>query len=181
MSRIGAALAVWGVLLAGACRKDTGAARGDAFRPLAVGDLVPAYAVATLAGDSARVAPGEPVTLLNVWATWCTSCREEMATLQALHDEFARRGVRVLAVSVDGGSDAGVRSYVSEQHFTFPVGHDPQGQIEETFRIVGVPTTLLIDAGAALRWEHIGPITGVASEARSALAHALGAGTGGGP
>ena len=164
-------VALWAVLVAAGCRRESGGRTGGgAFQPLQLGDVVARYAVTTLAGNTARIAPGEPVTLLNVWATWCTSCREEMATLQSLHDEFARRGVRVLAVSVDGGgSDERVRRYVEAQHLTFPVAHDARGLVQERYRILGVPTTLLLDSAATLRWQHVGTISDVIPVLASAL------------
>ena len=63
------AIAISGMaVFAAACEPDR---KEEAFRPIAVGEAVPEFTVRTLAGDSARIAPGEPVTLLNVWATWC--------------------------------------------------------------------------------------------------------------
>ena len=66
------------------------------FRPLQTGDTVPHYASASLRGDTVRLGGAEAVTVLNVWATWCTSCREEMSDLEALSREFSPRGVRVV-------------------------------------------------------------------------------------
>jgi thiol-disulfide isomerase/thioredoxin len=68
---------------------------GDRFRPIQVGDRAPAYSAATLSGDTVSLAAlaGQPV-LLNVWATWCAPCREEMPGLQALHERYHERGLR---------------------------------------------------------------------------------------
>jgi len=65
------------------------------------------------------------VTALNVWATWCTSCRDEMGDLKVLHQEFAPRGVRVVGVSVDLGDVARVRRFAARESLTFIVAHDP--------------------------------------------------------
>ena len=75
----------------------------EAFRPIAVGQEVPQLTVRTLEGDTARVAPGEPVTLLHVWATWCGPCEKEFPEIEALQKEFGPRGLRILAISVDEG------------------------------------------------------------------------------
>jgi peroxiredoxin len=152
------------------------AADTTAFRPLAVGDPAPDYAVRTLAGAEARVgAPGEPVTLVNVWATWCTSCREEMGDLAALHREFAPRGLRVLAVSVDQAPEARVRRFAERERLPFAVAHDPEARAQDAFRVVGVPETYLVGADGRVRWRRAGNVHGVLGEARGAVAAALAA------
>jgi peroxiredoxin len=153
-------------------------AAGDtagAFRPLAVGDPAPAYAVQTLDGDSVRIGPAEAATLLNVWATWCASCAEEMQALDSLQAEFKPRGLRVVGVSVDAGSDARVRRFVEANHLRFAVVHDPAGAIERAYRVVGVPTTFIIGRGGRLVWQHTGNIDDSLGEVRAAVTRALAA------
>ena len=81
----------------------------------------------TLAGDSARIAPGEPVTLLHVWATWCGPCEKEFPEIEALQKEFGPRGLRIVAVSVDEGDDGPVVNFVKRKGATFEIGRDPAG------------------------------------------------------
>lgn len=184
----GVAVAV--LVAAAACGGDRGraapaggAAGPDtaAFKPLAVGDPAPDYAVARLApadapADTLRVGPpGQPVTLVNVWATWCTSCREEMGDLEALHREFAPCGLRVLGVSVDNGAESRVRRFVEREGLTFAVAHDPDGRVQDAFRVVGVPETYLVDRGGRVRWTRAGNVHGVLNDARSAITAALAA------
>jgi peroxiredoxin len=154
-----------------------GRAPGDteAFRPLDVGAPVPAYAALTLEGDTVRVggASAGPPTVLNVWATWCTSCREEMSALDSLRREFKERGLRVVAVSVDGGNVERVRRFAASNHLGMVVAHDPEGSIERSFQVVGVPTTFVIDRAGKLVWRHTGNITDVLREAEAAAAGAV--------
>ncbi|HEU4699303.1 MAG TPA: TlpA disulfide reductase family protein [Gemmatimonadales bacterium] len=130
----------------------------DRFRPLAVGEPVPALAVATLAGDSARVGPGEPVTLLNIWATWCGPCREEFPDLERLQREFGPKGLRVLAVSVDASDVAPVRRFAEEHGATFTIGHDPSGAVKTTYQAIGVPASYLIDRDGRLLMRQLGTL-----------------------
>lgn len=160
------------VVLVAGCR-----ARGDqAFRPLAVGEPAPRYAVRTLAGDSARVGvAGQPLTLVNVWATWCIPCREEFADLERLHGDYRARGLRVLAVSIDQGGDADVRTFVAEKYATFLIGRDADGDIQRVFQTVGVPETFLIAGDGKLLWRKIGALRNGAPDARQAIDAALAA------
>ena len=71
------------------------------------------YATRTLDSTEIRVGKGEPVTIVAVFATWCTTCRNEFGTLDSLHHVLTSRGIRVLALSVDEWDDAHVRKYTA--------------------------------------------------------------------
>ena len=139
------------------------------------GELVPAYAAADLAGDSVSLASlrGKPL-LLNVWATWCPPCREEMPALEAVHTMYAPDGLQVVGVSIDGAGAADlVREFVTEFGVTFPILHDPDGRISRTFRMNGVPETLLIDAEGRLVRRWIGIFDPTAAPTRALLDQTL--------
>lgn len=150
-------------------RKDEDAA----FRPLVVGEAVRAYAVPTLAGDTVQIGGTGRVTVLNVWATWCTSCREEMADFNALQKEFAPHGVRVVGVSVDADNGSRVRRFVEEEKLTFIVAHDPEGRVEQVYQVVGVPETFVIGKDGRLVWRHIGNVHGVVDSVRAVIRSAV--------
>jgi peroxiredoxin len=152
-------------MLAAACSSSD---RGAAFRPLGVGDQAPAYAVRTLAGDSVRVGAGRPV-LLNVWATWCTSCREEMQDLAAIDRAYAPRGLTVLAVSVDKGDGSRVKRFADSEKLPFRIAHDPAGEVQRTFQAVGVPETYLISSDGKLLWVQRGGLHGGLDSVRATL------------
>ncbi|MCU0616174.1 MAG: TlpA family protein disulfide reductase [Gemmatimonadaceae bacterium] len=124
--------------------------------PLRVGERAPDYAVATLAGDSLVIGPSNSVVLLNVWATWCASCKEEFAHMDTLLARHANDGLRVVAVSIDAGDRALVERTIAEYAATFEVAHDPDGTIEARFPALGVPASYLIDRAGVLRWRHVG-------------------------
>jgi peroxiredoxin len=155
-----------------ACGKS--ASDGAAFQPLSVGASVPAYAAATLAGDTVRVGGAEAPTVLNVWATWCVACQEEMAALDSLSREFKSRGVRVIGVSVDEGETERVRRFAATNHLGFTIAHDPAASIEQSYQVVGVPTTFVIGRDGKLVWKRTGNIEGVLGEVRGAVERSIG-------
>ena len=157
----------------GACRPNADSA--DAFRPIAVGELVPEYAVRTLEGDSARVTAAQPVTLLHVWATWCGPCEKEFPEIEALQREFAPRGLRIVAVSVDEGDDDAVQAFVKENGATFEVGRDPTGAVRRLYQGIGVPESYLISADGRLLVRQFGAIPEGATAMRAAIEKALAA------
>ena len=143
----------------------------------AVGAQAPAFAVATLGGDSVRVGGSarQPVTLVNVWATWCAPCKAEFPELQALHSTYATRGLRVVAVSIDTDGDAEVAASAKSMGATFLIGRDPADQIRGMLAAVGIPETWLISANGRLLWRHSGAIPAGDPAVRAAIDAALGA------
>lgn len=148
-------------------------AGGDRFRPLAVGAPVPEYAVRTLSGDTARVGPGEPLTLLNVWATWCVPCQQELPDLERIHRDYGTRGLRVIGVSVDDGDDMVVARFAREHGATFIIGHDDAGRVQRLFQTIGVPETFLIAPDGTLLWRHLGALPPGATGLRAVIARTL--------
>jgi peroxiredoxin len=136
------------------------------FRPVQVGDTVPTYEAPRLSLTDRRTpavwslrATARP-TVVNIWATWCTACREEMADLQTLHAQYASRGVDIVGVSVDRGSSDRVQRFVHGEGLTFPIVHDAEGRIESAFGVVGVPETVFIDGAGRVRWKTTGNVHG---------------------
>ena len=125
-----------------------------------VGAPAPDYRAVTMTGDSVSLASlrGRTV-LLNVWATWCHPCREELPVLQRLHEEYAGRGLTVVGVSIDAvGAGAAIEDFAAEYGVTYPLWHDPDNRVSTTFQGIGVPLSVLVGADGMLRWRHLGPV-----------------------
>jgi cytochrome c-type biogenesis protein len=130
------------------------------FRPVEVGDPAPPFTAFTLEGAETGSADllGGPY-MLNVWATWCAPCREEMPELQELHDTYADRGFQVVAVSVDGRNDGDqILAFLEEHDITFPVWHDPTWAIQDAYFLLGLPGSFLIDAEGKIVRKWLRPI-----------------------
>jgi peroxiredoxin len=141
-----------------------------------IGSPLPEYRATTLSGapvELGGLGGVRPLTLVNVWATWCTSCREEMQDLAAIHRDYAPRGLRVIAVSVDAGSETLVRRFVQRESLTFPVVHDQAGTIQKQYRVVGVPTSYLIGTDGRVLWQQVGGIHGSLPKVRAQVEKAL--------
>ena len=86
------------------------------------------------------------VVVLNIWATWCPPCREEMPALDALQRALGGPDFAVLPISIDtGGIDAARRFYreIGIRDLGLYWGEDIRVQL--AFAVFGLPTTLLID------------------------------------
>ncbi len=116
--------------------------------PVEVGARAPDFGSVDLAsGDSVRFASeyrGQ-VVLLNIWATWCAPCREEMPSMQRLHEAMGGDGLRILAVSIDEAGPDVVRAFQRELNLTFRISHDRTRGIERIYQTTGVPETFVLD------------------------------------
>jgi cytochrome c biogenesis protein CcmG/thiol:disulfide interchange protein DsbE len=127
----------------------------DELRHVSVGSEAPEFTAVTL---DAKPAPRTladykgRVVLLNVWATWCPPCRQEMPSIEALYRDFAPRGFEVVAVSIDdAGQEQKVRDFVKEFALTFDVLHNPSGDIQKIYATTGVPENFVIGADGVVR------------------------------
>jgi peroxiredoxin len=84
------------------------------------------------------------VVFLNFWGTWCGYCREEMPSIQRMYNTLKNREFEVLAVSVNDTPEA-VKSFVSQNNYTFPVVLDLEYKATQLYGIRGFPTTYIID------------------------------------
>lgn len=113
------------------------------FTPVDVGSQAPAFAAATLRGDSFSIAKARgEVIVLNVWATWCGPCVREMPALQRLHEKLP--DLRIVAVSTDEDPSL-IQPWVDRFGLTFQIAHDARGTMQSTFLVHGLPTTFVID------------------------------------
>ena len=122
----------------------------------------PAYSASLL--PAAQGAPADSVSLaglkgqavmLNIWATWCLPCRDEMPAFERLHGTFGDSGLRIVGVSIDArGTDDEVRAFIREFDLSFTILRDPNEQITRVFQAIGVPETFLIDRAGVIvrRW-----------------------------
>jgi thiol-disulfide isomerase/thioredoxin len=100
------------------------------------------------------------VVLLNVWATWCAPCREEMPTLDRLQATLGGPGFEVVALSIDQGGMPMVREFFLQAG----IGHlhpyvDTFGEISSSLGAGGIPLTLLIDRDGREIGRKLGPAT----------------------
>lgn len=133
---------------------------GDATPRVEIGQPAPRYAATTLGGDSASTAAlAGKVVLLNVWATWCAPCRDEIPYLQSLYDKHRADGLEIVGVSVDArGQESDIREFANEFKMTYPIWRDPDERVQSLYMALGVPSSYLIDRAGVLRWRRLGTI-----------------------
>jgi peroxiredoxin len=155
-----------------ACDKGSGSQPSNA---VAVGKPAPAYAAQALDGTPVSLADQRgKVVLLNIWATWCKPCREEIPALEELHQRHAAEGLLIAGVSIDQpGDSAKIVSFANALGATYTLWHDPDDRVSTTFLAIGVPASYLIGRDGTLRWRHVGPVKADDGPLNAALKVAL--------
>ena len=136
------------------------------FLPVEVGSTPPEVHATDLRGAPVRLSSlrGQ-VVLLNIWATWCGPCQQEMPSMERLYRVLHPRGLRIVAVSIDaapgqidlGGHMGGdVAGFAREFGLTFDIWQDPTGAIGRDYRTTGVPESFLVDRGGRIVKKVIG-------------------------
>ncbi len=120
--------------------------------------VAPDFAVPDLSGQAVRLSAHRgQVVLVNLWATWCPPCREEMPSMERLYRELKDRGFVLLAVSQDEDGAAAVKPFVEQMNVTFPVLVDPQGEVGRKYGVWGYPESFLLDREGRVVERVIGP------------------------
>ena len=125
--------------------------------PAAGAETLPALTLDCLGGGELDLgrAPGTP-TVVNLWASWCTPCREELPVLQQLADAGGSE-VQVLGViSKDGVPQAD--SFAADAGVTFPGAFDGEGRLMAELGLPGLPATYFLDADGAVVHTETGPV-----------------------
>src|SRR5262245_8340689 len=97
------------------------------------------------------------VVFLNLWATWCGPCKEEMPAMEHLWRRYKDQGLVVIALSMDSGGAKVVKPYIEQSKYTYPVGLDPKMEVAQLYGARSVPSTFIIDRQGVLRAIALGP------------------------
>ncbi|MEZ5871256.1 MAG: TlpA disulfide reductase family protein [Nitratireductor sp.] len=152
------------------------AAFAIADEPKFIGDLT--FNNETGAATGLAASSGKTV-LLNLWATWCAPCREEMPSLDALQSEMGSDRFEVVAVSIDLKDDAKPKAFFSEigvKHLAFR--HDVTlgvfNRLKKMGLAFGMPTTLIVDGEGCALGVMNGPANWAGEDAKALIRAAVG-------
>ncbi|HUQ51175.1 MAG TPA: TlpA disulfide reductase family protein [Gammaproteobacteria bacterium] len=114
-----------------------------------LGSEAPDFVLKSLAGKNLRLSEyrGE-VVMLSFWATWCGDCRAQLVELGEMRERYQDAGVELLAVSLDQNArQAGAMTAEA----SYPVLHDPAGEVGRLYDVTKMPVMVLIDRGGVVR------------------------------
>lgn len=124
-----------------------------------VGKPAPDFSLPRLHAAQQLIAPAQlrgRVWLLNVWASWCSSCRAEHEQLMAL---ARREALPIYGLDYKDEREAGVAWLARHGNPYVASAFDAEGRAGIDWGVYGVPETFLVDAQGIIRYKHIGPLT----------------------
>jgi peroxiredoxin len=138
-----------------------------------VGDRVPDFVLPSLEGGCVRVSDfrGQPL-VINFWASWCNPCRREFPRFRAARQQHHDDGLEIVGVTYrDIVSDS--RQFADEQHATWPLLVDDDGDVARAFHVGQIPQTFFVDADGRVRSHLFADLTKqqLEREIRRLLAH----------
>lgn len=138
---------------------------------------LPAFTFADADGTSKSLADfSGKIVLLNIWATWCVPCREEMPAFDKLETKLGGKDFAVVAVNIDKGGPDKAAAFLKETGAThLTLYTDPSGKLFSTLKAIGMPTTLLIDRDGKELARLVGPADWASPEAVALIEAAIAA------
>jgi len=133
-----------------------------------VGKPAPAFAMPLYAADSTlslEALRGTPV-VLNFWASWCLSCRDEARVLEAGWQKHGP-GVAFVGIAVND-EDGPAKAFIRQFGKTYHLGSDVDGSVAVDYGLYGVPETFFIGRDGRILSRHIGPLSEADLERRIA-------------
>ena len=144
-----------------AAPRDHPAHGATAHSAIADGQALPEHlTLQALDGSPMRLADfrGRPL-LINVWASWCAPCVEEMPELAAFSAEQGETGVQVIGLALD--TPAAVQDFLARVPVPYPIAIEPPGPADSSVALGNarglLPYTVLIDADGHLLKRKLGP------------------------
>ncbi len=98
-------------------------------------------------------------TLINIWATWCGPCRDELPSVQKLYDQVKdRTDIQVITISTDENPGM-LAPFLEKEHYTFPV-LPAKTLVDDLVPELSIPRTWIVDSSGTLRAERVGYYAG---------------------
>lgn len=96
------------------------------------------------------------VVLVDIWASWCVPCVEEMPLLDDMARRLKQKDIEIIAVSIDE-EKANAQEFLSTRpSWSLTVAHDPEGKVPEVLKPAKMPTSYVVDAEGIIRYVNEG-------------------------
>jgi peroxiredoxin len=140
---------------------------------LDVGQTPPAFTLKDIAGSDVSLSDFEgKVVVLDLWATWCPPCRQEIPVLVELYEEFEDQGLVVVGVGMDEGGADVLRPFAEANKMTYPVLVGDKA-VGEAYKVTSIPTTFVIGRDGAIVSKHVGFSPAIGTALREEVARLL--------
>jgi peroxiredoxin len=123
------------------------------------GDIAPDFQLEDTDGKQVALSDLRgKVVLLNLWATWCPPCKEEMPSMERLHTAMAGQDFIMLAVNVEENARTVVPEFLKNTPYTFPVLYDDEGVVQKLYGVSKFPESFIINKDGTIAEKIVGPL-----------------------
>ncbi|TPW12820.1 MAG: thiol-disulfide isomerase-like protein [Halothiobacillaceae bacterium] len=118
--------------------------------------LAPDFTLKSNSGANLKLSEyrGE-VVMINFWASWCGPCRQEMPLLDKLYQQYKELGFVLLGVNVEEDSSK-AKELLQDVTVSFPILFDEKNSVSTQYKLVAMPSTVLVDRDGNMRYFHAG-------------------------
>ena len=95
------------------------------------------------------------VVLVDFWASWCTPCRRSFPWMNDMLDRYGDQGLQIIGVNVDKEREL-ADDFLAETPARFELRFDPAGVLAESFDVIAMPSSFLLDAEGNVVASHFG-------------------------
>lgn len=134
------------------------------------GDQAPQCQASDINNNQPVHIPGQrnKVIYLDFWASWCPPCKKSFPTLDKLHQELKEHDFEVIAVNLDENKDDAL-GFLQDNPVTFSIAYDGEGVCPETYQVMAMPSSYIIDKNGVVRKVHLGFNDGSEEEIRNTV------------
>jgi len=149
-------------LVAGSVYLVTSGGSGPTYEPVnlvGVGDVAPDFQLEDTKGNIVSLSGlRDKVVLVNLWATWCPPCREEMPSMERLNVAMAGEDFVMLAVNAEANGRSVVPEFLKQTPYNFPILYDDKGVVQGLYGVSKFPESFIIRKGGIIAEKIIGPL-----------------------
>ncbi|HHI92485.1 MAG TPA: TlpA family protein disulfide reductase [Gammaproteobacteria bacterium] len=129
-----------------------------------VGSTAPDFTLKSRSGENVKLSElrGE-VVMINFWASWCAPCRQEMPLLEDIYKKYSDLGFVLLGVNVEEDSSKAA-DLLREIPVSFPILYDNTNEVTKLYKVVAMPSTVMVDRNGTVRYLHRGYLPGYEEE-----------------
>jgi cytochrome c biogenesis protein CcmG/thiol:disulfide interchange protein DsbE len=95
------------------------------------------------------------VVYLDFWASWCIPCRKSFPWMNEMERKYSDKGLKIITVNLDTKEKA-VEKFLKRYPAKFAVAYDPEGKTAAAYKVMGMPSSYLIDGNGKIIYSHIG-------------------------
>lgn len=123
--------------------------------PKVYADPAPQFILPT---DSGNIQLGDlsgKVVYLDFWASWCVPCKKSFPWFNEMQKRYKKQGLVIVAVNMDQErQDA--EKFLKKFPANFIIAYDPNGEVATEYKVIGMPSSYLIDRKGELSMSHLG-------------------------